>query len=355
MGSLQRSRLSPPFPFALRRWSPCPRHFLNLKRVGWVSGSPSIPMRTDLPEKATVATHSPNSHSRYVLCVRCRSWCPEDPNPASRERGVLKGQRCPRGNEGTAVPRWRGWGTPFLSHPSWLRSPPALTRTGRAARWPLQHLSAPSTAPLGSAHSQCLARRKKACARCGATSPRKPLVANDWPGAHGEEPALHRPSNQFRWPHVRQSGWPIPPKLCLLMPAPRPQVHPIRKGIVHWLRLEGLAESVQVRGAVTLWGPRERGGPRGALPSVLRQFSAGCFLRGCPGGWVWGVCVNSAALSTTYRRFGVHQPCPAEWQFSHLKPFLLPPKLTPRPHCLVPWGKKKKRKNSAQWRLHQSA
>lgn len=146
MGSLQWSqRLSPPFPFALRRWSPGPRHLLSLQ-----PGKSRLGFR--LPSSSAHKTRPPGgghgAHPLPELPFQARPlafWGPADPTPAPWEWGVLEGQRCPRGTGG---PRVAGWGFP-LRFPSLSALPPSSAYT-RGTRGP----PAPS-APLRSVPGEC--------------------------------------------------------------------------------------------------------------------------------------------------------------------------------------------------------
>lgn len=172
MGSPQWSqRLSPPFPFALRRWSPCPRHLLSLQPgESWmgVRLTSSSAHETRPPGGGQAPTHSPSSHSRHV-------------RSGSGARRTLPGSLGAGRARGPAV-SWRnrqppggGVGVP-ASLPVPL-GPAALQRSHSRVQGPAapQHLSARSRA---NAHG-LQPSRKEACAGGGATSPRKPQGAND--------------------------------------------------------------------------------------------------------------------------------------------------------------------------------
>ncbi|XP_066096486.1 uncharacterized protein [Saccopteryx bilineata] len=98
--------------------------------------------------------------------------------------------------------------------------------------------------------------------------------------------ALGPPANQLCRPRVRPSGWPIPKSVRPLMPAPRFRVHPIRKGVVRRLLLEGRAEGSQVSGT-------------GAPGSLLRDP--------CSGSPLGGRISPSAAFSTAASRTRRHR------------------------------------------------
>lgn len=174
MGSLQQSQcLSPPFPLALRKWSPCARHLLHLQQ--W-------------EELVNFTLRGQASREGFAKGLGSSSQGQADPAPDPWESArPAASWICPGGRSGgPAAPPCP---TAILPGPQTL---------------PRAHSPAPGappalSAPLGSEQSSscCLSpSRKKAPAGGGATSPRKPQGANHRRRTCGDGRAL-QPANKI--------------------------------------------------------------------------------------------------------------------------------------------------------------
>jgi hypothetical protein len=200
MGSLYWSqRLSPPFPFALRRWPPCPRHLLRLQPgKSWLGFSlpPAVPTTLDLHKNSTSRIphqefHIKNSTSpSHSVSVRT---CSSGPADACRHPGSQAFSWASSVLEEPVVPRWRGCGSPLPLPipPGPAALPPSHSRDPAARR-------SLCTAPLGSprlpAASSPAGRRARA-----AAAPR--------PQGNRTEPMSARgPEREARPPRCKSHG-----------------------------------------------------------------------------------------------------------------------------------------------------
>lgn len=169
MGFLQWSqRLSPHFPFALRRWSPCPRHLLSPQPVkSWLDFrlTPSSAHETRSPREG---------HGWRSPALRARTADPSALVPGAQQTlNRLPGSGCSRAPVEPAVPSWT------RSECSLPLSPDsaAASRTHLPGELPARSLN---TVPyIQSCSPGLYPSRKEACAGGCATSPRKPQGAND--------------------------------------------------------------------------------------------------------------------------------------------------------------------------------
>ena len=147
MGSLQWSQcLSPPFPFALKRWSPRPRHLLSLqpgKRWLGFRFISSSAHETIIPFPLT------RSHGAHPLSRLPLQMCLLLFLGLSGPYGGSLGAGCSRGRATSSRnPPSPGGGdgsSSSPSHPFRPHSLPVLTLTGRTASQLPQHRSARSS------------------------------------------------------------------------------------------------------------------------------------------------------------------------------------------------------------------
>lgn len=140
MGSLQWSqRLSPSFPFALRRWSPCPRHLLSLTPGKSWTG---FRLTSGTVHKTRPLREGHDACPLLGLPLQIRPLLLLGPSGLySGSWAFLRASL-----RGTGSPQVEGWGSPLPFLFSRPRSPPAHTLTRRPACGCRLHLSARSEA-----------------------------------------------------------------------------------------------------------------------------------------------------------------------------------------------------------------